>query len=37
MNDFIESSQARGIRVYVMRDNRHKEIFNDPFRLEMTQ
>lgn len=37
VNDFIASSQARGIRVYVMRDDRHKEIFKDPFRLEMTQ
>ncbi len=35
VNDFIASSQARGIRVYVMRDNRHAEIFNDPFQLEM--
>jgi SulP family sulfate permease len=35
VNDFIESSQARGIRVYIMRDNRQDEVFNDPFRLEM--
>ena len=35
VNDFIMSSPAKGIRVYVMRDNRHEEIFNDPFRLEM--
>jgi SulP family sulfate permease len=35
VNDFIASSQARGIRVYVIRDQRHEEIFNDPFRLEM--
>ena len=35
VNDFIESSQARGIRVYIMRDKRQDEVFNDPFRLEM--
>jgi MFS superfamily sulfate permease-like transporter len=35
VNDFIASSQARGIRVYIMRDKRQQEIFNDPFRLEM--
>ncbi len=35
VNDFIASSQPRGIRVYVMRDQRHAEIFNDPYRLEM--
>jgi MFS superfamily sulfate permease-like transporter len=35
VNDFIASSQARGIRVYVMRDERKAEIFNDPYRLEM--
>ena len=35
VNDFIATSQSKGIRVYVMRDERHKEIFHDPFRLEM--
>jgi len=35
INDFIETSQARGIRVYIMRDSRKEEIFKDPFRLEM--
>ena len=35
VNDFIASSQARGIRVYIMRDKRQDEVFNDPFRLEM--
>jgi len=35
VNDFIASSQARGIRVYIMRDKRQEEVFNDPFRLEM--
>jgi MFS superfamily sulfate permease-like transporter len=35
VNDFIASSPARGIRVYVMRDKRQEEIFNDPFKLEM--
>jgi MFS superfamily sulfate permease-like transporter len=35
VNDFVASSQARGIRVYIMRDNRHEEIFDDPYRLEM--
>ena len=35
INDFIASSQPRGIRVYIMRDKRQEEIFNDPYRLEM--
>jgi hypothetical protein len=35
VNDFIASSEARGIRVYIMRDKRQEEIFNDPFKLEM--
>jgi MFS superfamily sulfate permease-like transporter len=35
VNDFIASSQARGIRVYIMRDKRQDEVFNDPYRLEM--
>ena len=35
VNDFIASSQARGIRIYIMRDKRQDEVFNDPFRLEM--
>ncbi len=35
VNDFIETSQARGIRVYIMRDNRKEELFRDPFKLEM--
>jgi MFS superfamily sulfate permease-like transporter len=35
VNDFIASSEARDIRVYIMRDKRHDEIFDDPYRLEM--
>ena len=35
INDFIETSQAKGIRVYIMRDSRKEEIFKDPYRLEM--
>jgi hypothetical protein len=35
VNDFIVSSPSRGIRVYIMRDNRQAEIFEDPFKLEM--
>ena len=35
VNDFIKSAPLRGIRVYVMRDNRHEEIFDDPLRLEI--
>lgn len=35
VNDFIASSQARGIRVYIMRDKRQGEVFDDPFKLEM--
>lgn len=35
INDFIETSQAKGIRVYIMRDSRKEEIFKDPYKLEM--
>jgi MFS superfamily sulfate permease-like transporter len=35
VNDFIETSQARGIRIYIMRDSRKEELFRDPFKLEM--
>ena len=35
VNDFIETSQSRGIRVYIMRDDRKKELFKDTFRVEM--
>jgi MFS superfamily sulfate permease-like transporter len=35
VNDFIASSESRGIRVYIMRDKRREEVFNDPYRLEM--
>ena len=35
INDFIETSRAKGIRVYIMRDSRKEEIFKDPYRLEM--
>ena len=35
IDDFIETSRSRGIRVYIMRDSRKKEIFKDPYKLEM--
>jgi len=35
VNDFIASSEARGIRVYIMRDSHRQEIFIDPNKLEM--
>ena len=35
VNDFIVSSQSRGIRVYIMRDKRQAEVFDDPFKLEL--
>jgi MFS superfamily sulfate permease-like transporter len=35
VNDFIVSSPSRGIRVYIMRDNRQAEVFDDPFKLEL--
>jgi MFS superfamily sulfate permease-like transporter len=35
VNDFIVSSPSRGIRVYIMRDKRQAEVFDDPFKLEL--